>query len=44
VVRKIANAEDAAVLELKLIKEGKTENLSEKSIAQLKKRKWISEM
>lgn len=44
VVRKVPNAEDSARVELKQIKEGNAENLGEKAISQLKKRKWITEM
>jgi hypothetical protein len=44
VVRKVPAAEDTAVEELRLVKEGKVENLAEKAIGQLKKRKWVAEM
>ena len=44
VFRKVPNVEDSAPAELKLVKEGNAENLDEKAIGQLRKRKWISEM
>jgi hypothetical protein len=44
VVRKVGQAEDTARQELAQISEGRVENVSDKAISQLKKRKWISEM
>ncbi|KAL3077587.1 hypothetical protein niasHT_033697 [Heterodera trifolii] len=43
VVRKVANAEDAAKEQLKLVKNGKGDQLTTQCVAQLKKRKWIME-
>uniref|UniRef100_A0A183BZ40 phenylalanine--tRNA ligase n=1 Tax=Globodera pallida TaxID=36090 RepID=A0A183BZ40_GLOPA len=43
VMRKVAHAEDGLKAQLQLVKDGKGDQLPQNSVAQLKKRKWITE-